>query len=306
MADGDGYFEMLALSFFALVGGVAAMVHGFRMRKQRNLIQETPTEDVESLSAGLSEVQGIARPHPEHGPITAPFSSDDCLVAEWKIEEYESDDDGGHWDTVASGVESVPFFVDDGTGKLLVDPHEDSVLDIDESEEPRIRVDSSESPSGQVREFLDREPSVGASGDSLLDVLNFGSAGDRRYYHHLLEPDEEVYAFGYVEPREGVSSPDNPENLVLRKTPEEDADLEPMFMISDKSQERLVEERKHAILWVPGGALISTLGLGGLVLLTHPVIAVLVLVVTGIGGGLAHVLGVDVIDLVFRTIGVFG
>jgi len=306
MVEGDDYFELLAFSFLALVGGVAAMVHGFRMRKQRNLIQETPTEDVGSLSAGLSEVEGTTRPRPDQKPIAAPFSSDDCLVAEWKIEEYERDDDGGHWETVARGVESVPFFLDDGTGKLLVDPHEDSVLDIDETEETRIRVDSSESSPDPIQDFLEREPSVGASGESLLDILSFGSVGDRRYYHHLLEPGEETYAFGYVEPREGVSSPDNPENLVLRKTPEEDADLEPMFMISDKSQERLLEERKHAILWVPGGALVSTLGLGGLAILTHPVLAVFVLVVTGIGAGLAHVLGVDVVDLVFRKISVFG
>lgn len=300
MAEGDGYFEMLLLSVFAVVGGVAGMVHGFRLRKQRNLIQETPTEDVESLSAGVSEVAGTARPHPEHGTIPAPFSEDECLVAEWEIEEYESDDDGGHWETVARGVESVPFHVDDGTGKLLVDPHEDAVLDVDEDAEPRIRVDSGESPPSAVESFVAREPSVGASGDSLLGVLNFGSAGDRRYYHHLIRPGEEVYAFGYVEPREGVSSPNNPENLVLRKTPEEDSDLEPMFMIADKSEETLIEEREHAGLWIPGGALVSTLGFGGLILLTTPTVAVFLLVLTGLVAGVAHVLGIDIVDWVLR------
>lgn len=303
MVEGDGYGEAFGLSLLALVGGIAGMIHGFRRRKQRNLMQETPTQDIESLSVGVAEVNGTATTHPEHGTIPAPFSNEECLVAQWEIEEYESDDDGGHWRSVAHGVESVPFYIDDGTGKLLVDPHQESLFDVKEHTEPQISVDADEEPPGPVREFIQREPSVGVADEPLLNILDFGTAeGDRRYHHHLVRPDETVYAFGYVEPREGVSSPDNPANLVLRKTPEEDADLEPMFMISDKTESQLVAERKHALLWVPGGALVSTAGLAGLVFLTNAVIAVGILVVVGLVGGVAYMMDRDPVAWFFRTV----
>jgi len=302
VTEGDGYGEALAFSVLALVGGVVGMVHGFRRRRQRNLIEETPTQDVESLSVGVAEQNGRARPHPEHGTIPSPFSGADCLLAQWEITEYESDDDGGHWDTVARGVESVPFHLDDGTGRLLVDPREDVVFDLDETREPRVDVEAGEDPPGPVRAFLRREPSVGNAGEPLLNVLDLGNAeGDRRYYQHLITPDESVYAFGYVEPREGVSSPDNPENLVLRKTPEEDADLEPMFMLADKSEQRLVEERKHAVLWIPGGALVSTAGLAGLVFLTNVVVAVGIVAVVAFVGLVAVLLDLDPVDWFLRA-----
>lgn len=246
-----------------LLIGVSMIRKGFRLRKQRNLVQETPTEEVESVSLGQSELKGTARPA-EQGTITAPFSDEETLVADWKIEEYEvtedsEGDESGSWHTEASGVEQVPFQVDDGTGELLVRPDEDAVYEIDESEEDRLEIGVNGATPSKIREF---EKKNGISAASGHDSHGGHHEGDRRYYQHLLQPGEDTYVFGVVQRRDDVRSSSNEENLVVERVDEGDEDLESMFMIGDKNEEEIIEDRKYAILYFPAGALVSTIGFG--------------------------------------------
>lgn len=260
----------------AVGGGLLLLLVGFGMirtafvrRKQRNLVQETPTEEVESLSMGQSEVKGTATPHPDHGTVTAPFSDEECLVAEWEIEEYEvstdsEGDEDGRWSTKASGVEHVPFHLDDGTGKLLVRPDDDVVYEIDEDAEERIEIGVKSDAPDHIRSF-EKAQGVGKPHHSHDRHMGHWE-GDRRYYQHLLQPGEETYAFGVVQERDGERSAKNEENLVLERVPEGDEDLQDMFMIGDKPESEIVDERKYALWRFPVGALVATGGLGLLIL----------------------------------------
>jgi len=263
---------MVALGDVAMVvlfGGLGLFVglgmirKGFRLRKQRNLVQETPTEDVESASLGQSELKGTARPA-DRGTIRAPFSDAETLVADWRIEEYRvtQDSDGnesGTWTTKASGVEHVPFLLDDETGELLVRPDDDAVYEIDESEEDRIEIGVDGSPPSRIREFESERGVDSASGN---EYHGGHHEGDRRYYQHLLQPDEDTYVFGVIQRREDVHSSTNEENLVVESVEEGDEDLEDMFMIGDKTEEEIIEDREYAMLYFPAGALVSTIGFG--------------------------------------------
>jgi hypothetical protein len=88
--------------------------------------------------------------------------------------------------------------------------------------------------------------------------------GDRRYSQRLLRPGEDVYVFETVQRRVGASSARNPENLVVKRVPERDHDLEPLFLIADRPEVKLRASRTYALLWFPVGALLTTAGLGGL------------------------------------------
>lgn len=54
--------------------------------------------------------------------MRAPFSDDECVLAEWEIEECDESGKGSRWRTEGSGTLSVPFYVDDGTDRVLVRP----------------------------------------------------------------------------------------------------------------------------------------------------------------------------------------
>lgn len=262
---GDVAFVLLMSGFLLLIG-VGLMRKAFRLRKQRNLVRETPTEDVESVSLGQSELQGTARPG-EAGTITAPFSDEECLVAEWRVEEYRvtEDSDGnedGSWHRKAHGVEHVPFYVDDGTGQLLVRPDERVIYEITEDEEERIEVGVNQSPSSAIREFEKRNGIEVASGN---ESHGGHREGDRRYFQNLIQPGEQTYVFGVVQLRDDRRSSVNQENLVVQRVPEGDEDLEDMFMIGDRPESEIVADRRYAMLYFPAGALITTAGVGVLI-----------------------------------------
>jgi hypothetical protein len=87
--------------------------------QRKRLILNTPASKIRSASMGLVEVNGQAT-----GPylIKSPLKQTDCfyyhsIVWEWKQRGKNSD-----WVKVADEKLHVPFYIDDGTGALLVDP----------------------------------------------------------------------------------------------------------------------------------------------------------------------------------------
>jgi len=275
----------LAVSGMLVVIGGLLMRSAFQRRRQRQLIAETPTEDVESVTIGPSEVAGTAVP--VDAAMPAPFSDDDCVVAQWTVQQFYEDDDSSGWRTVSSGVEFVPFYVDDGTGRLLVEPDEDVVYDIREGTEPAFEVRRSQKPPAAVQRFFAgrrfspleslRSKLAVASGFDFEvgDGFGFGTggrqAGDRRYEQHLIRPGEQVYVCGTVQRRASARSARNAENLCIKRVPEGDEDLEPLFMIADSPEARLRKDRRFALLWFPVGALLATAGVGGVVLVLSAV-----------------------------------
>jgi len=110
------------LLLWAVVGfcaGVYLFIRGFVLLRRRRLILDTPSSKIRSASMGMVEVNGLAV-----GPytMTAPITLRSCyyyrtLVWEWKRRGRSS-----QWVKVASECLHVPFFLDDNTGRVLVDP----------------------------------------------------------------------------------------------------------------------------------------------------------------------------------------
>jgi len=257
---------MLLLFGLAIIAlGVWVMKRAFTVRKRANLVEETPTEDVGSVSMGQSEIKGTAKPVDE-GTIEAPMSDDECLVGLWEVRELQSTDDGESWNLQGNGVDYVPFAVDDGTGRALVRPSEDPIFELDEGDEEPITVRRGDSPPPGVEEFLERD---GWRGHDLEEeVWQLGgwkdtdgySDGDRIYSQNLLQAGDDAYVFGVAQPRDDVRSADNPANVVFEKVPEEDADLEEMFMISDLPESELTERTGRALKWYAFGIFMSMFG----------------------------------------------
>lgn len=97
-----------------VVVGIFLFFRGFPFLKRKRLIQNTPTSTIRGAALGAVEVSGTVV-----GPYTliSPLSEADCFyyhaVAKSTGEEEKK---------VAEEVLYAPFFLDDGTGCLMVDP----------------------------------------------------------------------------------------------------------------------------------------------------------------------------------------
>ena len=106
------------LSAFAIAGGLYFFFLGFRLLARKRLLLSTPTSKIRSAAMGLVEVNGKAA-----GPYTmpAPITGRPCFLyhtTAWR----QRNGDKQEWEKVADETLHIPFFIEDSTGQLLIEP----------------------------------------------------------------------------------------------------------------------------------------------------------------------------------------
>lgn len=117
--DEAGEFTFTAgLVLFAF--GFAAFFAFLYSARRYYHISTTPTSDIASVEEGTVEVEGELEPARE--TLTAPVSGEDCVAYEYEATQRRQLIPGGRRYTavVDSEHDGVPFYVDDGTGRVLV------------------------------------------------------------------------------------------------------------------------------------------------------------------------------------------
>ena len=111
--------QLTLLAAVGFAGGLYLFVRGFRMLARKRLLINTPTSKIRSASMGLVEVNGMAA-----GPYTlpAPISGAPCFLYRTTAWQKSDESKSGEWKKVAEETLHVPFFLDDGTGRLLIEP----------------------------------------------------------------------------------------------------------------------------------------------------------------------------------------
>jgi hypothetical protein len=138
-----------------LCAGIFSFVQGFRLLERRHLILDTPFSRIRSASMGMVELSGLAI-----GPYTmvAPLSARPCYYYRTLVWEWKRQGKSNEWVKVAAECMHLPFFLDDNTGRVLVDPR-GAELDIhcDFLEEFSDALFTTKDPApGNVRAFLAR------------------------------------------------------------------------------------------------------------------------------------------------------
>lgn len=178
--DGNGVW-LSALAMLGAAVGVYLFFRGFRMLQYRRLILNTPVSKTRSASMGLVEVNGTPT-----GPktIAAGITGSPCYYYRARGWIWVDSGKGGNWRQVVDESVSVPFFLEDSTGKVLINP-QGATLDVH-------------------RSFCDEFSTSFLSKDSLIpeSIRKFVAmrglmAGDKvRLEEHIIKPGFPLFVFG--------------------------------------------------------------------------------------------------------------
>lgn len=102
-----------------ICGGLYLFCRGFLLLQRRHLILDTPVSKIRSASMGMVELNGLAV-----GPytVTSPITARSCYYFRTLVWELKQCGRSKQWVKVASECMHVPFFLEDNTGKVMVDP----------------------------------------------------------------------------------------------------------------------------------------------------------------------------------------
>jgi hypothetical protein len=147
----------------------------FRWLHHARLIADTPTAYIRSAAQGYVELQGWAKMM-DGAPIHAPLSGLPCVWYSYKVEQKTKDDD--RWRTIESSVSEAIFYLEDGTGRCIVDPEGADII-------PSVRL---------CWRGLLRRPGVAPSSTEFRDTLL--SSGPYRYTECRIQDGAPLYAIG--------------------------------------------------------------------------------------------------------------
>jgi hypothetical protein len=111
------------LFYFALVlicAGIFAIAHGMRHVWRQRMVRTKLVSKVESLRKGPAEIQGRSA---EFKSLTSPLQGRPCVYWRYLVEIYRRGYRSGEWVTLEERRSAEPFYLEDTTGRILVDPH---------------------------------------------------------------------------------------------------------------------------------------------------------------------------------------
>jgi len=142
-------------------------------------LEDTPTSTIRGVAMGMAELVGKAE---ERTPVLSALSQTPCVWWRFLIEEEQSGSKGERrWVKVQDGTSHDMFYLNDGTGRLVVDPI---------GAEMRIDFKRRWLGAGLSLDLVARGFPVGL-------VLSRGG-GQRRYTEWLILPTGKLYVFGTV------------------------------------------------------------------------------------------------------------
>jgi len=110
---------IVLLAILGFIIGIEMFFSGFRILRRKWLIENTPTSTVRGAAIGQVEVCGkIIGPY----TLISPLSVLDCYFYKAMAWQSEGSGERREWKSAGEEVLCTPFFIEDETGRMLVDP----------------------------------------------------------------------------------------------------------------------------------------------------------------------------------------
>jgi len=206
-----------------------------------------------SMQDGAVELRGTAVAH-EGQAVESPFTETACLAYEYEAQELKSSGQSSYWETLDEGGQAVPFVLEDGTGRVRVDP-EGATLELDDHS---LRVTGGDEPPERIQQYIRETDEVErdtGSVDLLVTELDYGD--DQRFIERRLDMGETAHIYGGVEPRQGGEWGSGLADVVV--TADEQTGT---YVISDSAEWRVAYHAgKRALVPAISGVLAFALGL---------------------------------------------
>jgi len=172
--------DYTVLGGFLLLFGLLLFIGGFYWFKRKRLMENIPTSKIRALAMGLVEIYGDVV---SAGTLlTSPLTKKSCVYYHYMVQKYKkpTKKQSGRWVTVQTEIKSIQFYLQDDTGKVLVDPTKASI---------EISAD------------------------------NQKTDGDTRYVECLIEPNNQLYIMGTAgeNPVKNIASADHMDNIMIQQ-----------------------------------------------------------------------------------------
>jgi len=101
--------------------GIYFFFKGFRVFREYRVLADTPETPIRSMAMGLVEIHGKAK---GDQLVDSPVSRTPCLFYKIDIERWQRNSKGGgSWSHFRTDADGVRFYLEDMSGKVLVDAH---------------------------------------------------------------------------------------------------------------------------------------------------------------------------------------
>ena len=111
--------KLTTMAPFAAAAGLCVFFSGFGLFARRFAVSHPPASTVRGAPTGFVSISGTATgPH----TLNAPVSGKPCYLSETAVWQRSGRGKSGPWEKVAEETLYLPFFIEDSTGQLLVEP----------------------------------------------------------------------------------------------------------------------------------------------------------------------------------------
>lgn len=174
---------LFVLGVLGVVLGVYFFFQGFRMLQYKRLILNTPFSKIRSASMGLVEVSGMPT-----GPktINSAITGSPCYYYRARAWQWVVSDKGsGSWKQAVDESVCVPFFLDDSTGKVLVNA-QGATMDVHRSFYDEVYTMSALGQNSLVPESIRK----------FVAIRGLVAGEKVRLEEHIIKPGFPLFVFG--------------------------------------------------------------------------------------------------------------
>ena len=242
IAKDGGLFGVLLLC-----AGLYMFYNSLKNLKLKRLIENVPTSKMRSVAMGLVELKGKIEVSDK--VLEDPFDKKKCVFWRVHIEERVKRGKHGRWITRHKAKGQVPFFISDDSGSVLIKLEGANMDDVKRDSQYETALLFSDKLPLNVRNYCNK--------NRIRFRGLFGGKKRMRCRVTYLEPNNNIYVLGHARPllQKEIKNSKSVTAVIEMVT-------NSVFIVSDKSEKELIEDRGGQFWVVPLGIIFSGLGLG--------------------------------------------